>query len=336
MLTLSDIRQKLIGRKLTRRLVTQRFNIPPTSKGKWGLCNERLLDLSSNSSHEPDLGRGGELKTLVVNHRGKFRESMKICTVTCDPLEKLANIVLVVARDSNGPNRLVDREVRNESVIRLKPSRRVLAQLEHDRDVLRTPGASGQSTHFLEVRPAGRGGGTEAYYIRLPRLSQYVDEVALAQELPKIRRLVGLEVTETMLRKCGFGEKNKGRYGQYVRSLLRGIHTIVRTGPVDHDLRPLEDLLVCESFDCALDILRRSVYLPMQRTTLGRKIVDARPLAPTDILARTIRSECARLRRGGSTMYLSLKPHHFAGKAGDAFYLRANKLCEYLLIAERP
>ncbi len=78
----------------------------------------------------------------------------------------------------------------------------MLAQLRHDRDVLRTGGGSAHGTHYLEIRPAGQGGGEEAYYLRLPQLAQYIDEVALARELPKIKKLVGLEITEAMLREC--------------------------------------------------------------------------------------------------------------------------------------
>lgn len=133
---ISEIRRRLIGRRLTTNLVTGRFKLPPTSKGKWGLCNELLLGLKNNSSHTPDLGKAGELKTIVLDRTGRFRESMKVCLTTQDPLEKLANTVLVVARDLNDSSELAQREVRNVSVIRLKPSKNVLAQLKYDCEVL--------------------------------------------------------------------------------------------------------------------------------------------------------------------------------------------------------
>ncbi len=211
----------------------------------------------------------------------------------------------------------------------------MLAQLRHDRDVLRTGGGSAHGTHYLEIRPAGQGGGEEAYYLRLPQLAQYIDEVALARELPKIKKLVGLEITEAMLRDAGYGAANKGRFGRYVRKRLEPMRTAIRTGPVGQDLKPLEDLLICERSESPADMLRRSVYMPMQETKWGRRIVDARSLAPSSVLAQALRVECSLLKRGGTAIYLNLKSHHFAGKRGEAFYLRARRLSEYLLIVEQ-
>src|SRR4051812_18095748 len=212
---LGEIRHQLVGRNLTTKLVSGRFKLAPTNKGKWGQCNERLLGLKNNSSHTPDLGKHGELKTIVLDRTGRFCESMKVCLTTQNPLEKLSNMVLVIARDLNGSSNLAKREVRNISVLRLRPSKHVLAKLKHDCEVL---DYGKGSTHYLEIRPAGNGEGVEAYYLRETHLGVFIAEVALAREFPEVKeRLCGLKITESMLKKAGYSAAHKGRYGWFVR-----------------------------------------------------------------------------------------------------------------------
>ncbi len=342
--TIDEVRRKLLGVRLTRDLVVAR-GIDPGDKGKWGKVNERLLGISANNLPLPDLGDQGELKTTVRDSSGWFRESLRICMVSHDPLLKLRRMVLVVARDLNDERRLERREVINEEVLLLEPGEVVKSALRADHELLkRDPRAEG--TYFLETRTAGpKGARARAYYLKRSRLQEYVDDVVRATEFRRARdALAAVRITAADLDRAGYSQRDKGRFAKLLRGRVElALREGLRTGVVDAQGNAKEDLLVCSKEDDPILALRRLVWVKTMelhasktREREGRKVVDVVYLAPTPLVLHVLENDkrLVRTGRGADALFLRLKSHAFTGQKGLSWYLKAKTLKLYSAVLQ--
>jgi hypothetical protein len=350
--TLEEIRQRLVNFAITNaELAGARVSL--ASKGKWGRFNELLLGLAPSNSPLPDLGEDGELKTTTKDLQGRFRESVKICMVGQDPIKKLQKMVLVVARDLNASTNFHEREVRNEEVVLLAPSAFLMHVLRRDREIL------GQSTpvdapYFLETRTAGgASSSTRAFYLKQGRVEEYVNRVRLASEFALIReRLLGRVVTVGQMAERGYGPSNKGRFGVYVNSLVRGdLGITVRTTAVRGGIEFVEDLLVCRQSADPVAALDRMILVCMRRMDPDapperedREIVDVVYLAPPRIAVHALRRDVELLDRRRTTgttedlpMFLTLKSHGRKAGTTISYYIYRAALADYVrLLQNQP
>ena len=134
---------------------------------------------------------------------------------------------------------------------------------EIGREAQRVVLENGEEGYFLEVRTAGASGkGQRAYYLKRARLAEFVDAVANATMLLELQSLLGGR----------FGlaghPRNKGRFAQEVRERVpEAFLDLIRTGPVDEEGRPLEDLRLCSEREDPLAALQRVIYVPMRRVS---------------------------------------------------------------------
>lgn len=313
------IRDALVGHLITLPRL-RRAGFSPRSKGKWGHYNERLLGLKTNSNPAPDFGELGELKTTVRDRNGRFRESLKICMAGHDPLAKLARVILVVARDQNDAERLEDRVVRNEEVVLLEPTTILKQALLRDVQLLGRDSKS-KETYFLETRTAGaKGTATRAFYLKGSRLQEYVENVPRTAAFRAIQqRLRGLAISHRTLQREGYQAGAKGRFGNYVRSLLpRETAFEVRTGVIDGESLAKEDVLVCREKEDPVAALRNVIYVPM-RIRPGRRgspesrvIADVMYLAPSELVVHVLEHDrrLVKRNRASEALFLRLKTHY--------------------------
>jgi hypothetical protein len=326
-----QIHDTLVGQVITTRRL-QHAGIGVGSKGKWGQYNERLLGLDLNNRPLPDFGALGELKTTVRDRGGEFRESIKICMIGHDPLLKLGRIVLVIARDRNDSDRFEKREVRNEEVVVLEPTTVLRHALERDVQLLRKDPRS-KETYFLETRTAGaKGSSTRAYYLKASRVQEYVESVPRTTAFRELRdRLRGRRITALQLAKAGYASGAKGKFGNYVRSLVPDVgELILRTGVVDAENEAKEDLLVCSEQEDPIESLRSVIYVPMRLVGAGegtaecRVIVDVMYLAPTELALHALEYDkwLVKRRRGDEALMLLLKTHYAGGNQAWSWYIK--------------
>lgn len=337
-LGIESVRQRLVGQVLTkRRLAAAGFSL--RGKGKWGRFNEQLLGIPANASPLPDLGDDGELKTTVRDRGGDFREALRICVVSRDPLVKLRKIVLVIARDRNEAGRFEDREVVNEEVVLLEPTTVVRRALEYDYELLRRD-EHAAGTYFLETHPQG---STRSFYIKQWRLQEYVEHVPRVTAFRKIREVLkGRRITAVDLRRAGYAPAAKGRFGNFVRGLLDGtLRDGVHSGVVDRNGEAKEDLVLCPQEEDPIEALRRIIYIPMRVLRPGsrpadesREILDVIFLAPTELVLHVLEQDrrLIRARRGAEALFLRLKTRAPTGQPGWAWYLKKNAVSLYAAV----
>ena len=343
-MTLEQIRAKVNGVAITKERLNE-AGINLDGKGKWGRFNEWLLGIPSNSSPLPDLGEGGELKTTVRDRVGRFRESIKICMISQDPIKKLEKIVLVVARDLNDRSEFREREVRNEEVVLLKPSPFLMHILRRDREVLARSSSPGES-YSLEIRTAGqRSSSTRAFYLQHRRVEEYINRVRLAADFGEIRAcLLGHKITVSAMREQGYTPKNKGRFGLYVSAFLGKEYSItVRTTALEDGWQPREDLLVCRRNDDPVAALERMVLVCLRRTDPTappereeRIVDDVIYLAPPSIVVRALRWDVELLNRGRGDrpMFLTLKSHGTRASTNISYYVFRARLPDYVRLLQ--
>lgn len=335
---IESVRQKLAGQALTRRRLMA-AGISLRDKGKWGRFNEQLLGIAANASPLPDLGDDGELKTTVRDQAGDFREALRICVVSHDPLIKLRKIVLVIARDRNEGQRFEDREVVNEDVVLLEPTTVIQRALEYDYELLRRD-LHATGTYFLETHPQG---STRSFYVKKSRLQEYVEHVPRITAFRKIREVLkGRRITAADLRRADYAPAAKGRFGNYLRGLLDpSLRIGVHSGVVNKGGDAKEDLVLCPKEDDPIEALRRIIYVPMRvlrpsahPAKESREILDAVFLAPTELVLHVLEHDRRLIRagRGSAALFLRLKTRAPTGKSGWAWYLKANAVSLYAAV----
>jgi len=334
-----EVRQKLVGVTITLARL-RALGLSAASKGKWGHFNERLLGLKANSDPSPDFGERGDLKTTVRDRGGEFRESIKIGMASHDPLPKLARIILVIARDQNDATDLKARVVRNEEVVLLEPTTVMKHALLRDLQLLRKNPKS-KETYFLETRTAGSGSrSARAYYLKASRLQEYVDRVPKVAAFQEVQqRLRWLKVTSKALMRAGYLPGAKGRFGNYVRSILPGLEAFeLRTGVVDAKDRAKEDLLVCAGGEDPIDALRNVAYVPMRVLSGGgtssesRQVLDVMYLAPSELIVHALEHDkrLVRRNRANEALFLRLKTHYApSGAKAWSWYIKAQAVHMY-------
>lgn len=332
------VRRTLVGHVITAARL-RRSGISPASKGKWGQYNERLLGKKPDNKSAPDFGSRGELKTTVRDRDGAFRESIKICMDSHDPMEKLGRAVLVIARDVNDADRLDDRVVRNEEVVLLEPTSVLRHALLRDIQLLsKDPHA--KDSYFLERRTAGvKGSSTRAYYLKGKRVQEYVECVPRTAAFREVReKLRGKRISAAQLAKAGYEMGAKGKFGNFVRTLVPADGDLTfRTGVVDESSAAKEDLLVCAEGADPIESLRNVVYVPMRLVGAGnggaeaRVIVDVMYLAPSELALHALEHDkwLVKKRRGRESLFLIKKTHYTGKERAWSWYVKKSAVRMY-------
>lgn len=342
-MSLANIRETLVGVRITREALAA-AGYHPRNKGKFGLYNERLLGIEHNSSPSPDLGPEGELKTTVRDRRGQFRESIKVCMVSQDPLHKLEKIVLVIARDLNDLP-LEEREVENVDVVLLKPTEFLMHVLRRDVALLRA-NARARDTYFLETRTAGQGGRERAFYIKQSRLDEYLHLVTQAMEFTGVRSaLLGREVRVSDLVAAGKNLRDKGLIPKVLHEMAPARCPFeLRVATVAADHRYPEDLRICSVEQSPLEVLRRLVLVRTRlldpaasREEQVFRVDDVICLAPTRVVLHALEHDLAVLRgeQPGTPFFLKIKTHYNSGGPRRySYYIRASMIPRYVAVLQ--
>lgn len=332
------VRRTLVGHVISAHRLRQ-AGISSASKGKWGQYNERLLGKAPDNKSAPDFGHFGELKTTVRDRSGSFRESIKICMDSHDPMEKLARTILVIARDQNDAGDLEDRVVKNEEVVLLEPTSVLRHALRRDIQLLKKDPRS-KETYFLERRTAGgKGTHTRAYYLKEKRMQEYVECVPRTSAFREAReKLRGRRITAAQLAKAGYEPGAKGKFGNFVRTLVPHDGDLTfRTGVVDDSNDAKEDLLVCAEENDPIESLRGVVYVPMRLLGSGngeaesRVIVDVMYLAPSELALHALEHDkwLVKKRRGRESLFLLKKTHYSGGEQAWSWYIKKSSVRLY-------
>lgn len=332
------VRRTLVGHVITAARL-RRAGISTASKGKWGQYNELLLGKKPDNKSAPDFGSRGELKTTVRNRDGAFRESIKICMDSHDPMEKLGRTVLVVARDHNDADCFEVRVVKNEEVVLLEPTSVLRHALLRDVQLLRKDPRS-KETYFLERRTAGgKGSESRAYYLKGKRVQEYVECVPRTTVFREVREMLrGKRITAAKLARAGYEMGAKGKFGNFVRTLVPADGDLTfRTGVVDDSSAAKEDLLVCAEGADPIESLRNVVYVPMRLVGSGngggeaRVIVDVMYLAPSELALHALEHDkwLVKKNRGRESLFLLLKTHYTGKKRAWSWYIKKSAVRLY-------